>query len=208
MFIRQKFPFSLHSTNPLFKDNNFNIFQTKNICSVGCLLVHMCIVQFSFCGALTLLPPPPISFIPEPSRHYTIRSDPLPLATGRSQHQGLLFAGGVDPPPGFFQILLESRAGNSHNGFLSESLVFWEKMSQWAIRSKKQEIRSFLVSDLSDSFMVAHFWWATWANCSWSLIFGEQPERFAHIAHFWWATWAIHSHRSPKKREWVNCSFF
>ena len=29
----------------------------------------------------------------------------------------------------------------------------------------------------------AHFWWATWAIFSWSLIFDERPERFAHIAH-------------------------
>ena len=33
-------------------------------------------------------------------------------------------------------------------------------------------------------------------NRSWSLIFGEQPEQFAHIAHCWWATWAICSHCS------------
>ena len=39
--------------------------------------------------------------------------------------------------------------------FLSESLVFCKKMSEWAIRSKKRSIRSF-----------AHFWWATWANRS------------------------------------------
>ena len=48
----------------------------------------------------------------------------------------------------------------------------------------------------------------TWANRSWSLIFGEIPERFTHIAHFWWATWAICSHRSLNKREWANRSFF
>ena len=40
------------------------------------------------------------------------------------------------------------------------------------------------------------------------LIFGERPERFAHIGHFWWRTWAIRSHRSPKMREWANRSFF
>ena len=28
------------------------------------------------------------------------------------------------------------------------------------------------------------------------------------VAHFWWATWAIHSHGSPKKREWAIHSFF
>ena len=27
-------------------------------------------------------------------------------------------------------------------------------------------VRSFLVNDLSDLLMVAHFWWATWAICS------------------------------------------
>ena len=45
-------------------------------------------------------------------------------------------------------------------------------------------IRSFLLSDLSDSLTIAHFLWATWANRSGLLIFGELPERFAHIAHF------------------------
>ena len=50
------------------------------------------------------------------------------------------------------------RAGNSLISFLSESLVFCEKISGLAIRSKKQAIRSFLVSDLSDLLMVAHFW--------------------------------------------------
>ena len=69
-------------------------------------------------------------------------------------------------------------------------------------------ICSFLVSDLSNSLMIAHFLWATRANRSWLLIFSERPERFAYIAHFWWATWAIHSHRSLKKREWANRSFF
>ena len=68
--------------------------------------------------------------------------------------------------------------------------------------------RSFLVSNLSNLLTIVHFLWATWANRSWSLIFGEWPEGFAHIAHFWWATWAIHSHRSPKKRKWAIRSFF
>ena len=75
------------------------------------------------------------------------------------------------------------RVGNLLTGFKSKSLVFWEKMSKWAIHSKK----------MSDS-----------------LIFGERPERFLHscsflvsdlsdlltVAHFWWATWVNHSHRS------------
>ena len=50
------------------------------------------------------------------------------------------------------------RAGNSLNGFLSKSLFFCKKMSEWAICSKKRVICS-----------CAHFWWATWAirsHCS------------------------------------------
>ena len=39
----------------------------------------------------------------------------------------------------------------------------------------------------------------TRATHSLSLIFAEQPERFAHIAHFWWATRAICSHCSLKR---------
>ena len=53
------------------------------------------------------------------------------------------------------------------------------------------------------------------AICSWSLIFCEQPERFAHgcsflvsnlsklliVAHFWWATWVFCSHRSFLMRD-------
>ena len=69
-------------------------------------------------------------------------------------------------------VILCTRAGNLLIWFPSESLVFCQKMSQWAIHSKKWAIHSF-----------AHFWWATLANCSWSLIFCERPERFAHIAH-------------------------
>ena len=52
-------------------------------------------------------------------------------------------------------------------------------MSEWTIRPKK-------TSD--------------------SLIFGEQPEWFAHITLFWWATWAIRSRRSLIKvgmNEWL-----
>ena len=65
------------------------------------------------------------------------------------------------------------RAGNSLIGFMSESLVFYKKMSKWAICSKKWEICSF-----------AHFWWVTWMIPSCSLIFGERPERIAHGCSF------------------------
>ena len=77
-------------------------------------------------------------------------------------------------------------------------------MSEWVIRSKKMcdsLIRSFLMSNLSNLLMITHFLWATWANRSWLLSFGERPKGFAHIAHFWWATWAIHS-RSLICLEW------
>ena len=72
------------------------------------------------------------------------------------------------------------RAGNSLIGFLSKSLVFGKKISEWAIRKKTRDslIRSFLVSNLRESLMVAHFWWATWGI------------------------------RSLKSREWANGSFF
>ena len=86
-----------------------------------------------------------------------------------------------------------SRAGNSVISCLSESLVFLQKNERLSHSLKK----------MSDSLMVAHFWWATWVNCSWSLIFGEWPERFAYSTHFRWATWAIRSHSPLKKREWA-----
>ena len=48
--------------------------------------------------------------------------------------------------------------GNSLISFLSESLVFCEKMSEWAMAQKTRDllICSFLVSDLSDSLI--NFW--------------------------------------------------
>ena len=50
--------------------------------------------------------------------------------------------------------------------------------------TKKRAIRSFLVSDLNDLLMVAHFWWATWTICSWLLIFRERPGRITHGCSF------------------------
>ena len=54
-----------------------------------------------------------------------------------------------------------SRAGNKLIGFPSKSLVFCLKMSEWAIHS------------------FAHFWWATCAIRSQSLISSERLERIA-----------------------------
>ena len=56
------------------------------------------------------------------------------------------------------------RAENSLIGFPTESLVFYPKMSEWAIRWKKWAIHSF-----------ANFWWATWVIHSRSLISSEGP---------------------------------
>ena len=67
----------------------------------------------------------------------------------------------------------------------------------------------------------AYFLWATWANCSGSLICLERPERFAHsgsfplsdlsnslkVAHLSWAIWANRSRRSFDLSEmsgWAN----
>ena len=103
-----------------------------------------------------------------------------------------------------------SGAGLAHP--FSEWIARFLRKDEWISDPLKKTsdslICSFLVSDLSDLLMVSHFWWVTWANCSWLLIFGERPERFAHITHFWWATWAIRSHRSLKKREWAIHSVF
>ena len=74
------------------------------------------------------------------------------------------------------------RVGNPLIRFLSESLIFCEKMSKWAIHSKKRVIRSF-----------AHFWWATWAINSFLM---SDLSKLLMVAHFWWATWVIHSHPS------------
>ena len=86
-----------------------------------------------------------------------------------------------------------------------------ERISALLKKMSDSLIRSFLVSDRSYSLTIAHFLWAAWANCSWSLIFGERPDWFAHIAHLSWTKWAIHSHRSPKKRnerKLAICKFF
>ena len=61
--------------------------------------------------------------------------------------------------------LLLARAGNLLIGFLSKSLVFCEKNERFAhllIFGERPEgfahNRSFPLSDLSESVMVAHFW--------------------------------------------------
>ena len=58
-----------------------------------------------------------------------------------------------------------------------------EQMSDSLKKTSDSLICSFLVSNLSDSLTIAHFFWAMWANRSWSLIYGERPKHFTHIAH-------------------------
>ena len=70
---------------------------------------------------------------------------------------------------------LNERFAQKNHQF-AQSFIFVERPEQFVLNP------SFLVSNLSDSLMVAHFWWATWANRLCSL-------------NFWWATWAIGSHR-------------
>ena len=113
----------------------------------------------------------------------------------------------------FFSLMVSTRAGNSLIGFLSESLVFCEKMSQWATRSKKRALRSFLVSNHE---RITHFWWATWAIRSQrsflvsdlsdslikkegmseslicSFIMSDLSTSFT-VCHLSWAPWAMRS---------------
>ena len=63
--------------------------------------------------------------------------------------------------------------------FLSESLVFCEQKSKWAICSEKRSnllICSFIMSDLSKLLTVAHLSWRTWAIHSRLLFWHERPE--------------------------------
>ena len=61
----------------------------------------------------------------------------------------------------------------------------------------------------------AQFWWATWANISWLLIFGERPKQIYHgcsflvsdsltVALLSWATWATRSLTSLFKKEGMS----
>ena len=54
------------------------------------------------------------------------------------------------------------------------------------------------LSNLIESLMVAHFWWATWVNRSWLLSFGKRPGRLITSFIFGERPWAIRSGCSPK----------
>ena len=75
-------------------------------------------------------------------------------------------------------------------------------------------IHSFIMSDLSESIMVAHLSWVTWAIRSRSLICLEQPEQFAHghsfvlsesliVAHLIWTKWANEWMSDEQMSEWA-----
>ena len=76
-----------------------------------------------------------------------------------------------------------------HPGLGILSLVFWANRS--FLRKNEQMsdslIRSFLVSDLSNSLTVAHLYWAIWEICSQSLIWFEQNEQMSKWANEQWA---------------------
>ena len=99
---------------------------------------------------------------------YSIFPSLSPLA---SLHPNLLYLPFLIPSSIIHPNLqyLPFRAGNSLIGFLSKSLVFCKKVSEWSICSFAHFLwangRSLLVSDLSNSLTL--------------LIFGERPERFA-----------------------------
>ena len=80
--------------------------------------------------------------------------------------------------------------GHSKNQGWEFAHRFSERITRFLRKNERMS------NSLKKTEQCAHFWWATWANRSGLLIYGEQPERFANIAHLRWATWAICSHRS------------
>ena len=79
------------------------------------------------------------------------------------------------PKNTFFQILL------------SKLLIFCEQKRKWVICSKKlchSLIRSFVLSNLSESLTFAHLSWKTSVIRSESLICPVRPQRIAHICSF------------------------
>ena len=87
------------------------------------------------------------------------------------------------------------------------SSVFWANHSflakKWAICSKKRVINSFLVSALSKSLMVAHFWWAAWGICShWSFLVSDLTICNEQWANEWWTNEQIPS--PANEWPWAN----
>ena len=105
----------------------------------------------------------------------------------RTKNVLLILHCSIPPPLSLHSYIYEHNQGWEFAHRFSKRIACFlpknEKMSDSLKKMSDSLIRSFLVSALSDSLTIAHFLWATWANRSWSLIFGEWPERFAHIAH-------------------------
>ena len=80
-------------------------------------------------------------------------------------------------------------------------------MAHWKILSDLL-ICSFLVSDLSDSLTVAHFWWATWANCSHRSFLVSDLSDLLTVNHLSWAIWANCSQSLNKMSHFERMSEF
>ena len=109
-------------------------------------------------------------------------------------------------PPGH-QKDVRNRAGNSLIWFRA-NCSFLSKNERMSDSLKKRAIHSF-----------THFWWAKWAICSHRSFPLSDLSKSLMVAHFWWAKWAIRSHRSfdlskmsdsltslTKKRKWTKMS--
>ena len=106
------------------------------------------------------------------------------------------------------------RVGHSLIGFLCELLVFLRKN-----KTNNKQMSDLLKKNLAiRSF--THFWWATWANRSWSLIFDKQCEWIPYnrsfvlsdlielltVAYLIWAIWA--NERIPNPELWSSGQLF
>ena len=111
--------------------------------------------------------------------------------------------------PSTVQFLLnkKKRLGICSSVFRANHSFFAQKWGNERFAQKYKSCHSF-----------AHFCWATWAICSWSLISSERCERISHGCSFLVSDlsdlltslrgnerlWANRSHRSPKKRKWAK----
>ena len=90
---------------------------------------------------------------------------------------------------------------------------FWSKNEQMSDSLKKISdslIRSFLVSNLSDSLTIAHFLCAIWAHCSWSLILvSNLSDLLTSLIWFEWNEGFTHiaQQKRGNERKWAICSF-
>ena len=112
--------------------------------------------------------------------------------------------------PIFEPEMLRPQQGWEFDHLFSEriALFFVEKMSDSLIKRSHSLILSFLVSHLSDSLTVAHFWWGIRVNRSWLLSLGEWPKQFAHNRSFVMSNLSDSLTSLFKNREWTKRSVF